>query len=64
MSYRVTKQFIYNSLDMPLSAARKMERIYYQKIRQSPNYDEGSAAFVEKRRPSYENEPTGANPKG
>jgi enoyl-CoA hydratase/carnithine racemase len=59
-----TKQFIYNSLDMPLSQARKMERMYYQKIRQSPNYDEGSAAFVERRRPDYENEPTGANPKG
>lgn len=59
-----TKQFIYNSLDMPLSAARKMERIYYQRIRQSPNYDEGSAAFVEKRNPNYSDRPTGANPKG
>jgi enoyl-CoA hydratase/carnithine racemase len=59
-----TKEFIYNSLDMPLSAARKMEGLYYQRIRQSPNYDEGSAAFVEKRRPEFSNQPTGANPKG
>ncbi len=59
-----TKEFIYSSLDMPLSAARKMEGIYYQRIRQSPNYDEGSAAFVDKRRPQYANQPTGANPKG
>jgi enoyl-CoA hydratase/carnithine racemase len=59
-----TKQFIYNSLDMPLSMARKMERMYYQKIRQSPNYDEGSSAFVDKRRPTYTNDPSGANPKG
>jgi enoyl-CoA hydratase/carnithine racemase len=59
-----TKQFIYNSLDMPLSMARKMERIYYQRIRQSPDYDEGSAAFVEKRDPEFSGEPTGANPKG
>lgn len=59
-----TKQFIYNSLDMPLSAARKMERVYYQKIRQSPDYDEGSAAFVQKRRPDFKGQPTGANPKG
>ena len=59
-----TKQFIYNSLDMPLSTAKKMERMYYQKIRQSPDYDEGSAAFVEKRRPDFSAKPTGANPKG
>ena len=59
-----TKQFIYNSLDMPLSAARKMERVYYQKIRQSPDYDEGSAAFVQKRKPDFTGKPTGANPKG
>lgn len=59
-----TKQFIYNSLDMPLSSARKMERLYYQRIRQSPDYDEGSAAFVEKRRPDFQGQPTGANPKG
>ena len=32
-----TKQFIYNSLDMPLSQARKMERLYYQRIRMSPD---------------------------
>lgn len=59
-----TKQFIYNSLDMPLSMAKKMERIYYQRVRQSPDYDEGSAAFVERRRPRYTGRPTGANPKG
>jgi enoyl-CoA hydratase/carnithine racemase len=59
-----TKQFIYNSLDMPLSMARKMERIYYQRIRQSPDYDEGSAAFTEKRRPEFTGRPDGANPRG
>jgi len=59
-----TKQFIYNSLDMPLSQAKKMERLYYQKIRQSPDYDEGSAAFVQKRTPAFTGKPTGANPKG
>jgi hypothetical protein len=41
-----------------------MERMYYQKIRQSPDYDEGSAAFVQKRKPEFEGKPTGANPKG
>jgi E-phenylitaconyl-CoA hydratase len=59
-----TKQFIYNSMDMPLSQARKMERLYYQRIRQSPDYDEGSAAFVQKRRPKFSGKPTGASPKG
>jgi enoyl-CoA hydratase/carnithine racemase len=59
-----TKHYIYNSLDMPLSAAKKMEGLYYQKIRQSPDYDEGSAAFVQKRRPQFVGRPTGANPKG
>ena len=59
-----TKQFIYNSLDMPLSSARKMERLYYQRIRQSPDYDEGSAAFTQRRTPRFSGRPTGAQPKG
>jgi len=59
-----TKQFIYQSMDMPLSTARQMERVYYQRIRQSPDYDEGSAAFVQKRKPEFTGNPTGANPKG
>jgi (E)-benzylidenesuccinyl-CoA hydratase len=59
-----TKEYIYNSLDMPLSAAEAMEAVYYQRIRQSPDYDEGSAAFTERRRPEFEGAPTGANPKG
>jgi enoyl-CoA hydratase/carnithine racemase len=58
-----TKEYIYNSLDMPLGMARKMERVYYQRIRQSPDYDEGSASFVQKRRPKYTGKPTGAKPK-
>ncbi|HWP28519.1 MAG TPA: enoyl-CoA hydratase/isomerase family protein [Chloroflexota bacterium] len=58
-----TKEFIYNSLDMPLSMAETIERVYYQRIRQSPDYDEGSAAFAEKRRPQFTGKPTGANPK-
>lgn len=58
-----TKEFIYNSLDMPYTAARKMERVYYNRIRQSPDYDEGSAAFVEKRERRFTGEPSGAKPK-
>ncbi len=48
-----TKQFVYNSLDMPLSTARKMEGLYYERVRQNPDYDEGSTAFVEKRHPQH-----------
>ncbi len=58
-----TKEFIYNSLDMPLSQARLMESVYYQRVRQSPDYDEGSAAFTQKRKPQFRGEPTGAKPK-
>jgi enoyl-CoA hydratase/carnithine racemase len=59
-----TKEYIYNSLDMPLSQAETIEGVYYARIRQSPDYDEGSAAFVERRRPDFGGEATGANPKG
>jgi len=59
-----TKEYIYNALDMPLSMAATIEGVYYQRIRQSPDYDEGSAAFTERRRPEFEGQPTGANPKG
>ncbi len=59
-----TKEYIYNSLDMPLSQAETIEGVYYARIRQSPDYDEGSAAFVERRRPEFSGEATGANPKG
>ncbi|HVA23615.1 MAG TPA: enoyl-CoA hydratase/isomerase family protein [Chloroflexota bacterium] len=58
-----TKEYIYNSLDMPLTAARLMEGVYYQRIRQSPDYDEGSAAFTQKRKPRFAGEGTGAKPK-
>jgi len=58
-----TKEYIYNSLDMPLTAARKMEQVYYQRIRQSPDYDEGSAAFTQRRKPAFSGQPTGAKPK-
>ncbi|HEY8693638.1 MAG TPA: enoyl-CoA hydratase/isomerase family protein [Chloroflexota bacterium] len=58
-----TKEYIYNSLDMPLSAARLMEGVYYQRIRQSPDYDEGSAAFTQKRKPQFAGDSTGAKPK-
>ena len=58
-----TKEYIYNSLDMPLSAAREMERVYYQRIRQSPDYDEGSAAFTQRRKPEFSGKTTGATPK-
>ena len=59
-----TKEFIYNSLDMPLSQAETIEGVYYARIRQSPDYDEGSAAFTQRRRPQYSGKPTGAQPKG
>lgn len=52
-----TKEFIYNSLDMPLTAARKMAQVYYQRVRQSPDYNEGTAAFVERRKPDFKGEP-------
>ena len=58
-----TKEYIYNSLDMPLTQARLMENVYYQRIRQSPDYDEGSAAFTQKRKPQFAGVPTGAKPK-
>jgi E-phenylitaconyl-CoA hydratase len=58
-----TKEYIYNSLDMPLSMAATMESVYYARIRQSPDYDEGSAAFAQKRRPDFSGTPTGARPK-
>ncbi len=58
-----TKEYIYHSLDMPLNAARKMEQVYYQRIRQSPDYDEGSAAFTQRRKPEFSGKPTGAQPK-
>jgi enoyl-CoA hydratase/carnithine racemase len=58
-----TKEYIYNSLDMPLSMAATMESVYYAKIRQSPDYDEGSAAFGQKRKPEFSGTPTGARPK-
>ncbi len=58
-----TKEYIYNSLDMPMTAARLMENVYYQRIRQSPDYDEGSAAFTQKRKPAFEGQATGAKPK-
>lgn len=59
-----TKEYIYNALDMPLSMAETIEGVYYARIRQSPDYDEGSAAFAQKRRPEFEGKPTGAQPKG
>ena len=58
-----TKEYIYNSLDMPLSMAGTIEQVYYARIRQSPDYDEGSAAFSQKRRPDFSGTPTGARPK-
>ena len=60
---QLTKEYIYNSLDMPLHKAREMERVYYQRIRQSPDYDEGSAAFTQRRKPEFSGKPSGATPK-
>lgn len=60
---RETKEFLYHSLDMGLSTSRAMERLYYQRVRQSPDYDEGSAAFDQKRTPDFKGQASGAKPK-
>jgi E-phenylitaconyl-CoA hydratase len=48
-----TKEFTYRSLDLPLSSSRFFEGMFYGHLRQSPDYDEGTASFVEKRDPKF-----------
>lgn len=48
-----TKEFIYRSLDVPMSSAWFMEGMFYDHLRRSPDYDEGTASFVEKRQRQF-----------
>ncbi len=48
-----SKEFIYQSLDMPLSQALFFEGMYYERLRRTKDYDEGTAAFVNKKKPGY-----------
>jgi enoyl-CoA hydratase/carnithine racemase len=48
-----TREFIYRSLDVPLSMAKTLEYLYYEHVARSENYVEGTLAFAEKRRPSF-----------
>lgn len=52
-----TKEYIYRSLELPFSSAHFLEGMFYDHLRRSPDYDEGTAAFVEKRRPQYTTQP-------
>lgn len=53
-----TKEYIYRSLyDIAgWQAAYDLHALYYYHLRQSKDYDEGSAAFAEKRRPQFSGE--------
>lgn len=44
-----TKEFMYLSQGRPLDDALHMESVYYERIRQAPEYDEGTRAFAERR---------------
>lgn len=47
------KEFIYKTMDQPLSSARFMERVLYEQLRARPDYNEGTRAFLQKRPPDY-----------
>ena len=51
---RETKEFMYRSLGQPMNEALHMEGLYYERIRKSHDYDEGTQAFAEKRNPEFE----------
>lgn len=51
---RETKEFMYRSLGQPMNEALHMEGLYYERIRKSQDYDEGTQAFAEKRDPEFE----------
>ncbi len=53
-----TKEYIYRSLYdvFGWQAAYDLHGLYYYHLRQSKDYDEGSAAFAEKRRPQFSGE--------
>ncbi len=47
------KEFIYKAMEMPLGATRFLERVMYEQLRSRPDYDEGTRAFVHKRKAQY-----------
>lgn len=53
-----TKEYVYRSLYdvFGWQAAYNLHGLYYYHLRQSKDYDEGSAAFAEKRRPQFTGE--------
>lgn len=51
---RETKEFMYRSLGLPLNEALHLEGLYYERIRRTRDYDEGTTAFAERRRPVFE----------
>jgi len=61
---QATKEFVYNAMDMPFGVAQRIGRVYYAQVRESPDYHEGSAAFLEKRKPRFTAKKSGFNPKG
>jgi E-phenylitaconyl-CoA hydratase len=61
---QTTKEFVYNAMDMPFAVAQKVGRVYYAAVRDSPDYHEGSAAFIQKRKPGFSGKKSGFNPKG
>jgi len=48
-----TKEFMYRALSEPLETALHLEGLYYERIRRSPDYDEGTRSFAEKRAPQF-----------
>ena len=48
-----TRDFLYKSMDVPLSMARALGELYYERIARHPNYVEGTLAFAEKRSPRF-----------
>ena len=53
-----TKEYVYRSLYdiFGWQAAYNLHGLYYNHLRQSKDYDEGSAAFAEKRKPQFSGE--------
>ena len=48
-----SKEYTYRTMDVPLSTAKFMEGMFYADLRRHPDYDEGTRAFTEKRKPQF-----------
>ncbi|MBI2886355.1 MAG: enoyl-CoA hydratase/isomerase family protein [Chloroflexi bacterium] len=48
-----TKEFMYQALGQTLEAGLHLEGLYYERIRRSPDYDEGTRSFAERRAPQF-----------